>query len=99
MLKAAFIFLAPGADPNQHKSEVKTPGVELKIVGVQNYQAAEEVIHKLVAEGVNAIELCGGFGHEGVARAARAAGGDAAVGVVRFDVHPGLSGKSGDKIF
>lgn len=71
----------------------------MKVVGVKDYQAAEEVIKKLVAEGVKAIELCGGFGHEGVARAVRVAGGDVAVGAVRFDVHPGLNGKSGDTIF
>ena len=99
MLKAAFIFLAPGAEPTQHKSEVQTPEVELKVIGVRDYHAAEEVIQKLVAEGVNAIELCGGFGHEGAAIAARAAGRDVVVGVVRFDVHPGLNGKSGDIIF
>ncbi|WP_081411117.1 DUF6506 family protein [Desulfotruncus alcoholivorax] len=63
------------------------------------YQAAEEAIIKLVAEGVKAIELCGGFGHEGVARAARAAGRGVAVGAVRFDAHPGLNGNSGDAIF
>lgn len=99
MLKAAFIFLAPGAEPAQHNSEVRTPEVELKVIGVRNYQAAEEVIQQLVAEGVKAIELCGGFGHEGVARAAQAAGRDVAVGAVRFDVHPGLNGNSGDAIF
>ncbi|HBX23542.1 MAG TPA: hypothetical protein DEF34_07935 [Desulfotomaculum sp.] len=98
MLKAAFIFLAPGAEPSQHKADVQTPEVELKVVGVQDYQAAEEVIRKLVSEGVKAIELCGGFGHEGVARATRAAG-NVAVGAVRFDVHPGLNCKSGDSLF
>ena len=99
MLKAAFIFLAPGAKPDQHNSEVQTPEVLLKVIGVSDYQVAEQVIKKLIVEGVKAIELCGGFGHEGVARAARAAGGEAAVGVVRFDTHPGLNGKSGDIIF
>jgi hypothetical protein len=35
----------------------------------------------------------------GAARIARAVEGKAAVGVVRFDGHPGLDGKSGDAIF
>ncbi len=54
---------------------------------------------ELVKEGVAAIELCGGFGHEGVARVAKALRGKAAVGVVRFDSHPGLGSKSSDEIF
>jgi len=53
----------------------------------------------LVLEGVEAIELCGGFGNKGTARIAEAVAGKAAVGVVRFDGHPGLSGKSGDELF
>lgn len=99
MLKAAFIFVAPESDPGQHKAVVKTPAVELTVVGVKDYQEAGEVAKKLVAEGINAIELCGGFGHAGVARVAQAAGEGVSVGVVRFDAHPGLNGKSGDEIF
>jgi len=33
------------------------------------------------------------------ARIAEAVAGKAAVGVVRFDGHPGLGGKSGDELF
>ena len=98
-LKAAFVFVAPGADPEKDRSVVVTPEVELIVVGVPDYAAAEKTAVKLVAEGVVAIELCGGFGHVGTARVAQAVAGKAAVGVVRFDVHPGLDGKSGDGIF
>ncbi|APG24922.1 DUF6506 family protein [Syntrophotalea acetylenica] len=98
-LKAAFIFIGPSADPDKHRSVVSTPGVELTVVGVSDYAAAEKVAIALVDEGVVAIELCGGFGHAGTARIARAVEGKAAVGVVRFDSHPGLGGKSGDEIF
>ncbi|MHB8918625.1 MAG: DUF6506 family protein [Desulfocucumaceae bacterium] len=99
MLKAAFVFVAPEADPDQHRAVVKTTAVELTVVGVKDYRAAEEAVKKLVAAGIGAIELCGGFGHEGVARIARAAGEGVPVGVVRFDTHPGLNGKSGDEFF
>lgn len=99
MLKAAFIFLSPGADPGQHQAVLTTPAVELTVVGVKDYQAAEEITRQLVAEGVQAVELCGGFGHAGVDRIAKATGDGVAVGVVRFDNHPGLNGTSGDKIF
>ncbi len=98
-LKAAFIFLAPGAEAKRDRSVVVTPEVELVVVGVASYIDAAQAAKDLVAEGVVAIELCGGFGHVGTARIVEAVAGKAAVGVVRFDVHPGLEGKSGDSIF
>ncbi len=98
-LKAAFIFLAPEVDPAKDRALVPTPAVELTVVAAQNYAQAEKVARTLVEEGIVAIELCGGFGHEGAARIAQAVAGKAAVGVVRFDCHPGLGGKSGDELF
>ncbi|MDK2855317.1 MAG: hypothetical protein PWQ41_550 [Bacillota bacterium] len=98
-LKAAFMFVAPGADPKVNRAVVPTPEVELTVVGVPDYAAAEKTAAELVAEGIGAIELCGGFGHEGAARVARAVAGRAKVGVVRFDGHPGLDGRSGDELF
>ena len=98
-LKAAFIFLAPGANAQKHSSQIMTPEVELTVVGVADYDSAEKIAVELVAEGVVAIELCGGFGHVGTARISQAVKGKAAVGVVRFDTHPGLEGQSGDTLF
>lgn len=98
-LKAAFIFVAPSVDPQVHRKTIDTPQVELTAVAVNNYAEAVEVCQGLVDEGIVAIELCGGFGHVGAARIAEALGGKAAVGVVRFDNHPGLEFKSGDALF
>lgn len=98
-LEAAFIFLAPEADPAKHRSMVRTPQVDLTVVGVANYAEAERVAMSLVEQGIAAIELCGGFGTAGAARVAQAVAGKAAVGVVRFDGHPGLEGESGDAVF
>ena len=98
-LKAAFIFLAPEVDPDKDRQVVVTPQVELTVVAANNYKEAEAVAIKLVDEGIAAIELCGGFGNRGTARIAEAVAGKAAVGVVRFDGHPGLGGKSGDELF
>ena len=98
-LKAAFIFLAGGARPDEHRSIVRTPQVDLLVVGVADYAQAETTARSLIDEGVVAIELCGGFGIAGAARVARAVDGKAAIGVVRFDGHPGLGGKSGDEVF
>jgi len=99
VLKAAFIFTAPGADPVKHRSVVTTPDVILTTVGVADYRMAEEVAKSLVDEGVGAIELCGGFGIEGTAAVKKAVAGRAVVGVVRFDHHPGLEFRSGDDLF
>ncbi len=98
-LKAAFIFVAPEADPARHRTEIETPQVTLATIGVSDYQAAAQVARELVQSGYVAIELCGGFGIEGTAAVKRAVSGKAAVGVVRFDTHPGLEFKSGDDLF
>lgn len=99
MLKAAFIFVAGGADGRKDRSVVKTPEVELTTVGVADYQEAVSVAKELVADGIGAIELCGGFGHAGVAKMAEAVGDKAVIGVVRFDHHPGLGNRSGDQLY
>ena len=61
-LKAAFIFVAPEADPARHHTEIETPQVTLATIGVRDYQAAAQVARELVQSGYVAIELCGGFG-------------------------------------
>lgn len=98
-LKAAFIFLAPGANPAEHRSLVRTPEVELTTIGASSYEQAEKAVQSLLDQGIQAIELCGGFGTSGTARIATVVGSRAAVGAVRFDIHPGLGGKSGDQVF
>jgi hypothetical protein len=98
-LKAAFMFLAPDSDPEKHRGTVVTPEVELTAVAVRDYAEAERVAAQLVEQGIVAIELCGGFGNKGTARIAEAVGDKAAVGAVRFDVHPGLDNQSGDVLF
>ncbi len=98
-LKAAFVFVAPEADAAKHRAVIETPVVELTVVGVKNYAEAVDAAKSLVDEGIVAIELCAGFGVEGVAAIKQAVGVKAAVGAVRFDNHPGLEFKSGDDIF
>ncbi|PWR75823.1 DUF6506 family protein [Methanospirillum stamsii] len=97
VLKVAFMFVAPGADPAIHRSIIKTTEVELITVGVGNYSVAEQIARDLVNEGVTAIELCGGFGILGTARVKQSVGNKAEIGVVRFDTHPGLGNISGDQ--
>jgi hypothetical protein len=97
--KAAFIFVAPEVSSTKHRAIINTPSVELSVVGVGSYAEAEKVAAELVEQGVGAFELCAGFGVEGVARIKKVVGNKGVVGVVRFDQHPGLGGKSGDELF
>lgn len=97
-LQAAFVFLAEDAGPDT-RAVVPTGSVNLNVVGCRNYDEAEAAARQLAAEGVTAIELCAGFGNEGIARIQRAVGPQVAVGAVKFDFHPGLGFKSGDQVF
>ncbi len=97
--KAAFIYIAPENDYKTHKAFIDSPVVNLTVVGVKDYEEAEYVVKELVKEGITAIELCAGFGLNGVARVSKAVEGRALVGVVRFDLHPAFNHQSGDSIF
>lgn len=98
-VNAAFIFVAPEADYKVHRTVLDTPVVNLTVVGVKNYSEAETVAIELVSQGIKAIELCAGFGNEGIALISKAVRGKASVGAVKFDHHPGLGFKSGDELF
>ena len=98
-IKAAFIFVAPNAEAVIHQGWVKTEQVEVKTIAVANYHQGCSLMHELIDEGITVVELCGGFGHKGVAAIVEAAKGKVHVGVVRFDYHPGLRFSSGDNLF
>ena len=68
-------------------------------VQCQRIAEAEAAAKELAANGVTAMELCAGFGNEGIARIQRAVGPDVAVGAVKFDFHPAFGFKSGDEMF
>lgn len=96
----AFLFVSPGANPDQQRTIVSVPGgLGLLIVGAKDYEQAADVAKQLVADGIQAIELCAGFGHKGAAMIAEATEGKIPIGVVRFDDHPALQHKSGDSVF
>lgn len=98
-LEAAFIYLDPDLDSEKAQAVISNGGIDLNVRGCKDYTEAEKIAKELVAKGVQAIELCGGFGNEGVARVQKAAGANVAVGAVRFPYHPGLGFKSGDEMF
>lgn len=98
-VKAAFIFVAPETDYQTHRAVIETPALTLDIVGVKNYAEGVQIAKELVDNGVKALELCAGFGNEGIAMISKAVEGRAAVGAVKFDCHPGFDFKSGDELF
>ena len=99
MLNAAFIFIAPEADPETHRATVKTPEITLTSIGVPTFEEGAAAAKEMVDRGCTAIELCGGFGIKGTWIVEQAVHGRARVGSVRFDIHPGLDNKSGDEVF
>jgi 2-keto-3-deoxy-6-phosphogluconate aldolase len=70
--------------------------LDLKVVGVRDYQQAAQVAKGLVDQGCQAIELCAASAILRVAKVTQAVGNEASVGVVSFDCHPLLGFKSGD---
>jgi hypothetical protein len=98
-VKAAFIFVAPETDYKAHRAVIETPILILNVVGVGNYTEGVKVAKELVNDGVKALELCAGFGNEGIAMISKAVEGKASVGAVKFDHHPCFDFKSGDELF
>ena len=98
ILKWAFIAVSKAAEGQVHKSVIRTAEREITTVLAPDYDTAVQVARQLVDEGAAMIELYGGVGHVGVARIAQAIP-EIPVGVVRFDKHPALEGKSGDDFF
>ena len=99
MFECGFIYVGPGLDPKEQRAVIPSKNINMTVVGCSNYEQAEEVAKELVAKGCSAVELCAGFGNEGIARIKKAAGPGIAVGAVKFDFHPAFSFKSGDDIF
>jgi hypothetical protein len=98
-MKLAFMAIVPGSDAEKDRSVLTTEFVELITQLVPDRDAAVKKAKQLADEGCAAIELCGGFGHLGTAKVVEAVAGKTSIGVVRFDLHPVLGGKSGDEVF
>ena len=97
-VQAAFIFLIGDAD-EKTRGVVETSSISLDVIGCRDYEEAIIIAKECTAKGVTAIELCAGFGNEGIARIQQAVSLDVAVGAVKFDYHPALGYKSGDRFF
>jgi hypothetical protein len=84
--KAAFVAMTPDANPQKHRSMLKTSLYELTSVLVKNEDEAVKVCKDLVEkDGVQSFLLCPGFSNKGVARVAEAVGDAISVNVARGD--------------
>ena len=97
--ECAFLYVAPGCDPAKDVARIEGESINMNVVGMANYAQAEEVAKEMAAKGCTAIELCAGFGNEGIARIQRAVGPSVAVGAVKFSFHPAFGFKTGDEMF
>lgn len=82
----AYIYLAPGFDPASNISESQSSACRFKAVGLDFKDKARvvEVASQLVKEGVQLIELCGGFGPLWIAKVTEAINGAVPVGSVAY---------------
>jgi hypothetical protein len=99
MIQAAFLYVAPKCSPSGQMAVIPGEELTLTVVGCSTYEEAEVIAATLVSRGVKAIELCAGFGYEGIARIKKAVGSGIPVGAVKFDYHPAFDFKSGDDLF
>ncbi|HEV7233809.1 MAG TPA: DUF6506 family protein [Sphingorhabdus sp.] len=86
MNRWATIILWENADPQSDRINRETNHEALTIAFVPNIEAAASVAAEMVDQGVELVELCGGFGLEAGAIVARAVDGRAAVGAVSFGI-------------
>lgn len=99
MFECAFIYVAEGLSAEKQRASIPSDNINMNVIGVKNYEEAEQVAKEMVKKGCTAIELCAGFGIEGIYRIKKAVGSTVAVGAVKFDFHPAFNFKSGDELF
>ena len=84
MLRCAHLFVYPDADPKKHRAVVETSTLSLTIVGNKDFDEAANTAKSLVEDGIQLIELCGGFGPVGTAKIIEAVGDKVPVGSVSY---------------
>jgi hypothetical protein len=79
-----FIYTADAADPERDWNVVESGTCTTILVGVDRPEHGVGVAERLVADGVQLIELCGGFGPVHAARIIEAVGRFVPVGSVGY---------------
>jgi predicted polyphosphate/ATP-dependent NAD kinase len=79
-----FIVTGSDLDPDCHRAVMSSPTFTMIAVGVSTAGQGVQVARQLVDEGVELIELCGGFGPAWTVRVIDAIGGEVPVGSVAY---------------
>lgn len=79
-----FIVTGAGLDPAGARAEVTSERFTGVMVGVEKPEQAIPVAQQMVADGIQLIELCGGFGPIWTAKVIEAIGGVIPVGSVGY---------------
>ena len=83
----AFIVKGPGYFAAEHAAEIRSQEFSTKIVGVSDFHAAIPVAQQLIADGIQLIELCGGFTEAEAEKLRRETGKKIPIGVVKEGTH------------
>jgi Family of unknown function (DUF6506) len=79
-----FIVTGAGYDPLRHVIRLDSPQFSTMVVGVPTAEQAVAVAKRMRVEGIQLIDLCGGFGPLGAARVIEALESAIPVGVVGY---------------
>ncbi len=81
----AFVIKAPDYDIATHHATLESPEFRTRVVGVASLAGALTAIDRLVEDGVEIIELCGGFSPDEAAELRGRAGPAVSVGLVVYE--------------
>lgn len=84
MITWAFIYISKDCDPTKHTATIDSSGCKSIIIGVESVEAGCEIAKKVVEQGCQLIELCGGFGADGAKKVVDATNGAVPVGFVGY---------------
>lgn len=84
LTKFGFIVTGSGFDPEKDTSVMETPSFRMTTIGVATADQGPAAAKRLVADGVQLIELCGGFGPIWTARVIEAIEDAVPVGSVGY---------------
>jgi len=82
--KFGFIVTGAGLDPTQNRLVMNSDAFEMIAVGVEKPEHGVEVARQLVEDGIQLLELCGGFGPVWTAKIIEAVKGRIPVGSVGY---------------
>ncbi len=84
LTRFGFIVTGSGLDPAVHRQVLCSPQFEMITIGVSQPEHGPQAALALLQEGVQLIELCGGFGPIGAAAVLAAVKGAVPVGSVGY---------------